>query len=82
MGHVLRLDHRSLDYQDLQMLQQLCVYIAMLRWLKMNHLVSSDQSTNCSAEGPVHNETKGMLSMPVGNLWFCLLCIILKIYWV
>lgn len=57
MGHVLRLDHRSHDYQDLQMLQQLSVYIAMLRWLKMNHvIVSLDQSTNCSADGPVHSE--------------------------
>lgn len=26
MGQVLRLYHKSLDYKDLQMLQQLCVY--------------------------------------------------------
>lgn len=51
MGQVLRLYHKSLDYKDLQILQQLCVYIAMLRCLKMNHLVSSNESTICSADG-------------------------------
>lgn len=52
------------------MLQQLCVDIAMLRCLKMNHLVSSNESTNCSADGWVHNEKKGMLRMLVGSFFF------------
>lgn len=78
MGQVLRLYHKSLDYKDLQILQQLCVYIAMLRCLKMNHLVSSNESTICSADGQEHNENKGMFSMLVGSLWFCLWYIYLK----
>lgn len=71
MGQVIRLYHKSLDTFKTCKCYNSCVYIAMLRCLKMNHLVSSNESTNCSADGWVHNEKKkGMLSMLVGSLCF------------
>jgi len=41
MGQVLRLYHKSLDYKDLQMLQQLCVYIYIYIYAQ----VSKDESS-------------------------------------